>query len=132
MMKLLVVDGRHARRQGIVEELGRIVGISVQGAVPSYSAAVHVLASYTPDILVAGTDLGDGSALDLLAHVATIARRPAIVVVGTGGEAQRHLDAGADRFIVLGSTFEILSDVVVAIARAARRVIPGQSQTSNG
>ena len=127
MMKLLVVDGRHARRQGIVEELGRIVGISVQGAVPSYSAAVHVLASYTPDILVAGTHLADGSALDLLSHVASLARRPAMLVVGAGGEAQRHLDAGADRFIVLGSTFDVLSDVVVAIARASRRVVPGQS-----
>lgn len=127
MMKLLVVDGRHTRRLGIVEELGRVVGISVQGAAPSYSAAVQVLASYTPDILVTSTDLVDGTAVDLLAHVASLARRPAVLVVGSGGEAQRHLDAGADRFIVLGSTFDVLSDVVITIARAAQRVVPRQS-----
>lgn len=126
MMKLLVVDGRHTRRLGIVEELGRVVGISVQGAVPSYSAAVQVLASYTPDIIVTGTELVDGTAVDLLAHLATLARRPQVLVVGGGGEAQRHLDGGADRFIVLGSSFEVLSDVVIAIARAAQRVVPRQ------
>jgi DNA-binding NarL/FixJ family response regulator len=124
MMKLLVVDGRHDRRQGMVAELARIIGVSVQGAVPSYSATVQVLASYTPDILVVGTDLGDGFALDLLPHLASLARRPAVLVVGEPDEAERHMQAGADRYIVLGSTFDRLSDAVIAIARERSHVSP--------
>jgi DNA-binding NarL/FixJ family response regulator len=122
MMKLLVVDGRHARRQGIVQALGRIIGISVQGAIPSYWAAKQILASYTPDIVIAGTDLGDGTALDLLADLANLARRPRIVVIGELHEAACHLEAGADRFSALGAAFD-LPDIVIALAREFRQSV---------
>jgi hypothetical protein len=70
-----------------------------------------------------GTDLGDGIALDLLAHLANLAHRPAILVIGEHGEADRYMQAGADRFIVLASTFDNLSDGVIALARECGRAV---------
>jgi DNA-binding response OmpR family regulator len=118
MMKILVVDGHTETRRAIVEALSQIVGLVVQCSIPDRETAARVLAHYTPDLLVVGTQLADGDGLDLVADV----RRPgmSIVVVGPAESRDvwlRYLAAGADRFVEPDDNLAELRDVVRALVR---------------
>jgi DNA-binding NarL/FixJ family response regulator len=113
MMKILVVDGRAEERRAIIEALCRVDGVTVQCAISDLETAAGVLARYTPDILVTGTDLADGDGLQLVEKVRR--RGMAIVVVGAAESREvwrRYLAAGADRFVEPDQELEELQDVV--------------------
>src|SRR5262245_8415571 len=100
MMKVLVVDGHTGKRRAIVEALLQLEGVAVQCSLADLETATRVLAQYTPDILVIGTELADGDGIRLVEQV----RRDgmAIVVVGPADSREvwlRYLAAGADRFV---------------------------------
>ncbi len=113
MRKILVVDGRAEERRAIIEALCRIDGVTVQCAISDLETAAGVLARYTPDILVTGTELADGDGLQLVEKVRR--RGMAIVVVGPAESREvwrRYLAAGADRFVEPDHELEELQDVV--------------------
>ncbi|HSK05164.1 MAG TPA: response regulator [Kofleriaceae bacterium] len=125
-MKILVVDGRAEERRAIIEALCRVDGVTVQCAISDLETAAGVLARYTPDILVTGTELADGDGLQLVEKVRR--RGMAIVVVGPAESREvwrRYLAAGADRFVAPDHELEELQDVV-------RRLVqqPGQPGTA--
>jgi DNA-binding NarL/FixJ family response regulator len=121
MMKVLVVDGDHTKRQAILAVLGRVVGITVQGAIPDYATAAHVLQTYRPDILITGTELIDGNALQLVEWLGQDAVRPSILVIGRAADEARYRDAGVDHYITLNGHLDVLCDAVVDVARRRKR-----------
>jgi DNA-binding response OmpR family regulator len=113
MTKILVVDGRAEERRAIIEALCRVDGVTVQCAIADLETAAGVLARYTPDILVTGTELADGDGLQLVEKVRR--RGMAIVVVGAAESREvwrRYLAAGADRFVEPDHELEELQDVI--------------------
>src|SRR5687768_6075928 len=87
MMNVLVVDGHTDERRAIVEALSQVEGVAVQCAMPDLETAASVLARYTPDILVTGTELADGDGIRLVEK----ARRRGMSIVVVGPAAAREV-----------------------------------------
>jgi signal transduction histidine kinase len=125
MKNVLVVDGHHDERLAIVEALSRIPGVSVQCAMSDLETASGVLARYTPDILVTGTELADAEGIQLVEKARR--RGMSIVVVGPASSRDvwlRYLAAGADRFVEPDRELEELQDVVRDLVRQLRSACP--------
>jgi DNA-binding response OmpR family regulator len=113
MMHVLVVDGHTEERRAIVEALSQVEGVAVQCAMSDLQTAAGVLAQYTPDILVTGTELADGDGIRLVEQVRR--RGMSIVVVGPAASRDvwlRYLAAGADRFVEPDGELQELQDVI--------------------
>lgn len=113
MMHVLVVDGHTEERRAIVEALSQVEGVAVQCAMSDLQTASGVLAQYTPDILVTGTELADGDGIRLVEQVRR--RGMSIVVVGPAASRDvwlRYLAAGADRFVEPDGELRELQDVI--------------------
>ena len=117
MVKTLVVDGERMQRQAIVDALLRVVGVTVQGAVPTYSAAVRAMTEVRPDIVVMGTELGDGNALELLVAIRDQPRPPGVVVVGPARQSLTHNVWGAHRYVPNDRDVDSVADAVIQVAR---------------
>jgi DNA-binding response OmpR family regulator len=118
MKNVLVVDGHTDERHAIVEALSQLEGVLVQCAMSDLETAASVLARYTPDILVTGTELADGEGIRLVERVRR--RGMSIVVVGPAEEREvwlRYLAAGADRFVEPDGELRELQDVVRGLVR---------------
>jgi DNA-binding response OmpR family regulator len=125
MMNVLVVDGHTEERRAIVEALSRVPGVAVQCAMADLETAAGVLARYTPDILVTGTELADGDGIQLVERVRR--RGMSIVVVGPAASREvwmRYLAAGADRFVEPDLELKELQDVVRALVRQLGSACP--------
>jgi signal transduction histidine kinase len=121
MVNILVAEKSRAARQAIVEALGRIDTIAVQGAVAELGEAVRWLCRDTPDLVVTGVELADASGLDLIEAARQLSPTSRIVVVGPSPASEawrRQVTAGAVQ-IVAGPSLDELCDVVAAIARPA-------------
>ncbi|HWO24725.1 MAG TPA: response regulator [Kofleriaceae bacterium] len=124
-MNVLVVDGHTDERRAIVEALSRVPGVSVQCAMSDLETAAGVLARYTPDILVTGTELADADGIQLVEKVRR--RGMSIVVVGPTSSRDvwlRYLAAGADRFVESDHELAELQDVVRGLVRQLRSTCP--------
>jgi chemotaxis response regulator CheB len=130
MVRTLVVDGKRTQRQEIVDVLLRVVGVSVQGAVPTYSAAVRALAELEPDIVVMGTELGDGNALELLVAIRDQPRPPCVVVVGPARQALTHNVWGAHHYVSNDRDLASVADAVIQLARAQAPATSRQAAAS--
>jgi signal transduction histidine kinase len=118
MTNILVVNGPPEERRAIVEALSRLEGVAVQCSMPDLETATSVLAQYTPDILVTGTELADGEGIRLVEKVRR--RGMSIVVVGAAPSRDvwlRYLAAGADRFVEQDGELKELQDVVRGLVR---------------
>jgi signal transduction histidine kinase len=122
MVNILVAEKSRAARQAIVDALGRIDTIAVQGVVAELREAVRSLCRDTPDLVVTGVELADASGLDLIEAARQLSPTSRIVVVGPSPVAEvwrRQVTAGAIRFVAAGPGFDELCDVVAALARPA-------------
>lgn len=115
----------------MVEELLQVVGVTVQGAVPSYSAAVHALHDCSCDIVVMGTELADGNALELLVALRSVACRPAVIVVGPTTQSLMHTVWGADRYVPNDKGVHGVADAVIELARARTAVVATSSRLAS-
>jgi signal transduction histidine kinase len=121
MVNILVAEKSRAVRQAIVEALGRIDTIEVQGAVAELREAVRWLCRDTPDLVVTGVELADASGLDLVEAARQLSPTSRIVVVGPSPVSElwrRQVSAGAIQFVA-GPSLDELCDVVAAFARPA-------------
>lgn len=119
MVRVLVAEKSQETRQAIVDALGFVDSIAVQGAVPDLRAAVHAIAKHAPDILVTGVELADGDGIELIQAAQQVAPRSRIVVVGhapTREVCRRHLAAGAHRFVERDRGLRQLREVVAGLA----------------
>jgi signal transduction histidine kinase len=120
MVNILVAEKSRAARQAIVEALGRIDTIEVQGAVAELSEAVRSLCRDTPDLVVTGVELADASGLDLIEAARQLSPTSRIVVVGPSPATEvwrRQVTAGVVRFVAAGPSLDELCDVVAALVR---------------
>ena len=119
MVNILVAEKSRAARQAIVEALGRIDTIAVQGAVAELREAVRSLCRDTPDLVVTGVELADASGLDLIEAARQLSPTSRIVVVGPSPASEvwrRQVTAGAIQFVA-GPSLDELCDVVAALSR---------------
>jgi signal transduction histidine kinase len=119
-MRVLVVESSHEDRRAIVDALLPLEQIAVQGAVGDVRSALRAIAQETPDIVVTGTELVDGSGIELIEAARQVPRPPRIVVVAptaTRAEWCRHLAAGADRFVERDDELDELRDVLGTLSR---------------
>jgi signal transduction histidine kinase len=124
MMKVLVVDGSPGDRQAIVDALNDLDNVAVHGAVADVSSAMRALVAGQPDIdvVVTGAPLDGGDSLELIEATRRCEPAPSIVVIGqdsSRAEWQRHLDAGADRFVARDPQLHKLREVVAELASHA-------------
>jgi signal transduction histidine kinase len=122
MVNILVAEKSRAARLAIVDALGRIDTIAVQGAVAELREAVRWLCRDTPDLVVTGVELADASGLDLIEAARQLSPTSRIVVVGPSPAAEawrRQVAAGAIQFVTAGPCLDELCEVVAALARPA-------------
>ena len=121
-MRVLVVEASHEDRRAIVDALLPLEQIAVQGAVADVRSAMRAIAQETPDVVVTGTELADGSGIELIEAAQRVPRPPRIVVVAptaTRAEWCRHLAAGADRFVERDDELDELRDVLGMLSQPA-------------
>jgi signal transduction histidine kinase len=121
-MRVLVVEASQEDRRAIVDALMPLDEIAVQGAVADVQSAVRAILDEAPDVVVTGTELADGSGLELIEKARQAPRPPKIVVVApapTRDDWQRHLAAGADRFVERDRELDELRAVMGTLARPA-------------
>src|ERR1044071_8327714 len=119
MVNILVAEKSRVARQAIVEALGRIDTIAVQGVVAELREAVRSLCRDTPDLVVTGVELADASGLDLIEAARQLSPTSRIVVVGPSPASElwrRQVTTGAIQFVA-GPSLDELCDVVAALAR---------------
>jgi signal transduction histidine kinase len=118
MVRVLVAEKSQETRQAIVDALGFVDTIAVQGAVPDLRAAVSAITRCAPDIIVTGVELADGDGIDLIQATLQVAPHSRIVVVGVASchdVCRRHLAAGAHRFVERDATLRQLREVVAGL-----------------
>jgi signal transduction histidine kinase len=119
-MRVLVVEASTEDRRAIVDALMPLDEIAVQGAVADVESAMRAIVEESPDIVVTGVELPDGSGLELIEKARLTPRPPRIVVVApapTRDDWQRHLAAGADRFVERDVELDELRSVLGTLAR---------------
>jgi signal transduction histidine kinase len=119
-MRVLVVEASQEDRRAIVDALMPIDDIAVQGAVADMQTAIRAILEESPDVVVTGTELADGSGLELIEKARQAPRPPKIVVVApapTRDDWQRHLAAGADRFVERDHELDELRSVLGTLVR---------------
>ena len=114
-MRVLVVEASQEDRRAIVDALMPLDEIAVQGAVADMQSAIRAIVEDSPDVVVTGVDIADGSGLELIERARLAPRPPRIVVVApapTRDDWQRHLAAGADRFVERDGELDELRSVI--------------------
>jgi signal transduction histidine kinase len=99
-MRILIVDGSKQRRLDLVESLGELTNVVVQGAVGDVRSALRAIVDASPDVVVTGALLPDGDGTHLIERVHRLQRAPQVVVVtGSDDQRDRYLAAGADHCV---------------------------------
>jgi len=120
-MKVLIVDGSKQRRQELVESLGDLTNVVVQGAVSDVRSALLAVADASPDVVVTGALLPDGDGTHLIENLRRLEQqRTTVVVAAVSSQEQRdrYLAAGADRCV---ESEDELRTTVASLARTTRR-----------
>lgn len=118
-MNVVVADRRADARDALNAVLSGLAGIRLLHGVDSVKSAVEALATLDPGVLVTGTELSDGDALDLVSMARQTSPQLRIVVIARDASRevwQRYLAAGADRFVVHDTQLEELRDVMSSLA----------------
>ena len=116
---VLIAEKSQETREAIVDALGFVDSIAVQGAVPDLRAAVHAIVKHAPEIVVTGVELADADGIELIQAAQQVAPASRIIVVGhapTREVCRRHLAAGAHRFVERDSGLRQLREVVAGLA----------------
>lgn len=124
-MKVLIVDGSKQQRLDLVEALGELTNVVIQGAVADVRSALQAVADARPDVVVTGVVLRDGEGTQLVERVRELAVVPSIVVVaGSEEQRARYLAAGADRYVVDASDHDELKAAVATLRMRPRGSVP--------
>ena len=126
-MKVLIVDGSREQRLHMVQVLGAVTNVVIQGAVPDMRSALHAVVEASPDVIVTGTALPDGDGAALIENVRALARTPSFVVVA-GAECEqlreRYLKVGVDRYVERADDGRALQVAVTTLRRRPAGSVP--------
>lgn len=93
---VLIVDDHPLVRDGVRLLLAREPGLSVRGEAGTAAEARRLSAALRPDLVLLDLDLPDGDAFALLAELASLPGRPAVVALTErDGDAEKALRLGA-------------------------------------
>ena len=80
-MRILIVDGSRDQRRHLVQALGAVTNVVIQGAVADMRSALEAVVEVSPDVIVTGAALPDGDGTQLIESVRrTIWTRPPTLV----------------------------------------------------
>jgi DNA-binding NarL/FixJ family response regulator len=125
--KILVVDDHPIVRQGLALMVNREADLVVCGEAEDASAALLVLASARPDVLIVDISLNGPDGLDLLKNIRTTHPCLPVLILSMHDEsiyAERALRAGANGYIMKQEATE---KVLVAV----RRILSGEIYVSD-
>lgn len=111
----------------LVEVLGVVTNVIIQGAVATIRSAVHAVSETKPDVIVMGSELLDGDGAELIANVRRLAHTPSFVVVAgaqSETERDRYLAVGVDRFVDNADDARALQIAVTTLRRRPGGSIP--------
>lgn len=126
-MKVLIVDGSKQRRQELVESLGDLTNVIVQGAVADVRTALLAVADASPDVVITGALLPDGDGTQLIENLRRLEhQRTTVVVTSVTSPEQRtrYLAAGADRCVDSEDELRSALASLVRTRRSASGSIP--------
>jgi CheY-like chemotaxis protein len=115
--RILVVDDHPIVRQGLALLINREADLVVCGEAEEATAALHVLASARPDVLIVDISLNGPDGLDLLKNIRTTHPHLPVLILSMHDEtiyAERALRAGANGYIMKQEATE---KVLVAVRR---------------
>jgi DNA-binding NarL/FixJ family response regulator len=125
--RILVVDDHPIVRQGLALLINREADLVVCGEAEEATAAMHVLASARPDVLIVDISLNGPDGLDLLKNIRTTHPHLPVLILSMHDEtiyAERALRAGANGYIMKQEATE---KVLVAV----RRILNGEIYLSD-
>jgi signal transduction histidine kinase len=124
-MRILIVDGSKQRRLELVETLGELVNVVIQGAVTDVTTALTAIVDSCPDVVVVGALLPDGHGQRLIERVRHLQRPPEVVVVtASDHERERYMAAGADYCVVGDGALATTLAMLARTSRAADAIPP--------
>jgi DNA-binding NarL/FixJ family response regulator len=124
--RILVVDDHPIVRQGLTLLINREPDLLVCGEAEEATAAMHVLASARPDLLIVDISLNGPDGIDLLKNVRLTYPSLPVLILSMHDEsiyAERALRAGANGYIMKQEATE---NVLVAV----RRILSGEIYVS--
>jgi DNA-binding NarL/FixJ family response regulator len=125
--RILVVDDHPIVRQGLTLMINREPDLLVCGEAEEATAALHVLASARPDLLIVDISLNGPDGIDLLKSVRLTHPTLPVLILSMHDEslyAERALRAGANGYIMKQEATE---NVLVAV----RRILSGEIYVSD-
>jgi len=125
--RILVVDDHPIVRQGLALLINREADLVVCGEAEDAMAAMHVLASAKPDVLIVDLSLNGPDGLDLLKNIRSVHSTLPVLILSMHDEliyAERALRAGANGYIMKQVATE---KVLVAV----RRILTGEVYVSD-
>src|SRR6202167_4609371 len=125
--RILVVDDHPIVRQGLALLINREPDLVVCGEAEEALAAMHVLASARPDVLIVDISLNGPDGLDLLKNIRTTHATLPVLILSMHDESiyeERALRAGANGYIMKEEATE---EVLVAL----RRILSGEIYVSD-
>jgi signal transduction histidine kinase len=126
-MKILIAEGSKEQRLRLVEVLGEVTNVVIQGAVADVQSALHAVVEAGPDVIVTGTTLSDGDGAQLIESVRRLERTPSFVVVAGGNtenQRERYLSVGVDRYVEHDEDSRALQVAVTTLRKRAAGSIP--------
>lgn len=80
-MNVVVVDQDSLFRAKLKRHLGKIRGASVIGEASESEEAAAMIVNRKPDIVILGTELTNGSGIEVLRHIKQLNLRPTVIMV---------------------------------------------------
>lgn len=127
VMRILIVDGSREQRLSMVEALGALTNVVVQGAVGSVRSALTAVVEARPDVIVTGSALPDGDGAELIEQVRKLATAPSFVVVADSPseeQRERYLAVGVDRYVEPPADARALQVAVTTLRRRPAGSLP--------
>ncbi len=108
-MKLLIVDDSSAVYRRLIELLGGVENLTALSVARTLREAVEKCRSFKPDAVVLDLELPDGSGLDVIAALKSVASHPCVCIFSNRADCRgQALALGADAFYDKSLEFENL------------------------
>lgn len=127
MIRIALIDDHPIVLDGIAANLEDADDISVVARGERAADALRIADEVGPDVIVLDLELPDRNGLSVIRELKTHPNAPRVVVFTAYGGANRvtqALDAGADSYVVKGTSFDELLTAIREASRGRRRLAP--------
>jgi len=127
MIRVAVVDDHPIVREGIIANLGDAPDVDIAGSAGTARDGIALAARERPDVVLLDLELPDGSGLDAIAAIKSASPQTRVVIFSAYAGEERvgaALAAGADSYVLKGTTSDELLETVRAAAAGRTRIEP--------